>query len=56
MYYFPNGQVNVYYEYDGEPTSIFVRLNLSFDDLENTPLDDAIGFSKDTVKDLKLLQ
>lgn len=29
--YFPNGEINVYYEYEGVPSKMFVKLSVSFD-------------------------
>lgn len=50
--YFLNGEINVYYQYEGIPSKIFVR----FDDLKSAALATGVGISAEKLKDSKHLR
>ena len=53
--YFPNGQVQVYNEYNGTPFEYSIESTIKFDNLEKAPICETVGITKEKVKDLKSL-
>ena len=53
--YFPNGHVDVYYSYNGEPTTIKMNTSIGVEDLEKASLTGGVGVSPEKRKDLEHL-
>lgn len=52
--YYPNGQVSLFYDYYGEPTTIYLK-NLVDKDLSKAPLAPAVGITEEKIKDFSNL-
>ena len=53
--YFPNGQVNLHYDYDGGKVTTVKLANSIYVDVSSVTLAEKVGISKDKEKDLKHL-
>ena len=53
--YFPNGQVDVYYSYNGEPTTINIKTSIGGEDLKKASLAGGVGVTAEKREDFKNL-